>query len=879
MFKRSLRFALILAPILAEAQAPALNWVDAYYGLPGVWLGEHIIVGQDTGLYVLGNNGSVDAVLIRYRAYDGEVQWTTPIDSTTETVALVQRDDGVVVTATTHYGFSQNTGTDVRITAFSTAGNQLWQFTFNDSLDYDDHPTDLTVDDAGNIYACAYTEELPGVPSQYSNITTLKLGPSGQLLWRHTYVHPTAFDDARPASLSLDPAGNVYVAGYVTQQLPLSEDMLVLKYTTTGVRSWEWVYNGNSGFGSHVDRAERVFGDAGGCTVVGTSESQDNINWNDVTLVRLSTTATPVWTTHIDNGDDQFLMDAARHSDGSIYVLSMPFVFPDYREAVARVSSSGSVLWNTMPPANLLGAPSALDVDSAGNAFTCGYGGSGATNDNIAHYTPTGLFDWWYSYAISEVQPQGAGRAITVSNSGAVFCTGMIEPFGISNEHCGTYCLCLPAEGICLDSLAQYTAAPGINNLMSADLDNDGWRDIVVTLPGQAALGVYMGSATGFTAAPNVPIPFVGNKPGEFGDLDQDGDLDLVLPEPNPADEVALVLNQGGVLQYGSMLAMGSDMELCAVGDLDGQNGADILAGRWSAPFLTVKLNNGLGGFTNGAANGFTAPGAVHIADGNGDGNNDILMGRTNQPEVFVLWGNGLGGFSMPQQFNSLLSDPTWARWADVDNDGMKDIVCYSDGGGWSWLRSLGGTSYDDAVFDYTVPPAITVEMLPFGPHQASWFAVSNNGGVHLLNFSSCDRQLHVEPIISAPTSHRISVADWNNDGPPDILAYNSQGLVSLWANCDTNWVPLPVSSAVPVEVGATASPNPARDMVMVNVGSPVPVGTHWELLDMSGRLLTAGSFSEPQRACIPLIGIDPGAYVITWAGNTSRTSVRFIKE
>lgn len=865
---------------LASAQSPSLNWEQWYTVTSGEAIGEHLVLGPDTDLYALGNDESVNAHLIRYRAYDGLQVWVTPIDSTTATVDIVKRNDGVLITATTHYGFSQGTGTDVRVTAYSPAGTELWQFTYNDSLNYDDEPTDLHVDAAGNIHVCAFTEELPGNPSQYSNITTIKLDPNGNLLWRRTFVHATPVDDSEPHSIDTDPMGNVYVGGFVTNMQPEWEDMVLLKYDLNGTLLWQWTFNRNNGFGTHVDRVEHVFADATGCIVAGTTESQDDLNGEDLTVLRLSGVGAPVWTRNIDVGDDQFLEDAEQDAFGNTLIVGNVLTTQGYKEAVAKVAPVGALLWTTLTPITSTASHNRLSLDGEGNAYTSGTTGQSNLSDGyVQFYTADGVSGWTYFYQAAGTLDDEDANNVAIGDNGAIYMTGQIIPTGVSIAHAFIICLCTPETGICLGPVQQQAANANGRDMMDTDLNGDGWRDLVVRVQGQPALAVFMGGPSGFNAASNVSLPFIPTGEGSFGDLDQDGDMDLVITEPNPADEVAIVLNQNGTLQFSAMLPTGTSSATHAIGDIDGQNGNDIVVLRWDPPYISVKLNNGSGAFTNGTATGLGAPDRVVLEDGDGDGDLDILAGRNNQPDVYILWGNGNGSFSAPTQFNSMLSDPSWANWTDLDDDGTLDIVCYSEGGPWSWLKGLGGTSYAPAIFDYSTPVVVDMEIIPSDMDSISRFAVGLTNGVSLLNFNDCNRQLEQQPLSVLPGwSHEVSVADWNNDGTLDVLAYSNQGNILLWSNCDSAGImtDVPVVEAIGT---AVLHPNPATDRITITPSLPFTGPVQWSIHDATGRLLRSGSFGTAVNGSVGLKGLESGTYLLEWTDGTGRRTARFIKQ
>ena len=72
-----------------------------------------------------------------------------------------------------------------------------------------DHGHDVKTDAAGNVFVTGWIETTTGNPDFY----TVKYSPDGDLLWGNTYAGSATGTDYGYA-LTLDPSGNVYVAGF-----------------------------------------------------------------------------------------------------------------------------------------------------------------------------------------------------------------------------------------------------------------------------------------------------------------------------------------------------------------------------------------------------------------------------------------------------------------------------------------------------------------------------------------------------------------------------------------------------------------------------------------------------------------------------------------
>ena len=171
-----------------------------------------------------------------------------------------------------------------------------------------------------------------------------------------------------------------------------------------------------------------------------------------------------------------------------------------------------------------------------------------------------------------------------------------------------------------------------------------------------------------------------------LGDLDRDGDLDVVEGN-NVLDSVRIYWNDGTGRFTDSGQSLGSD-STCAValGDLDRDGDLDIVAGNgdWLLQNQPdrVYLNDGAGNFADsGQSLGALSTGAVAAVDADGDGDLDLICGNGifdgsgSQGQPTQLWWNdGTGVFS---ESGLVLGDGRTPALvvADLDRDGDLDVV------------------------------------------------------------------------------------------------------------------------------------------------------------------------------------------------------------
>ncbi|MEO0079547.1 MAG: hypothetical protein ABIK44_02570, partial [candidate division WOR-3 bacterium] len=128
---------------------------------------------------------------------------------------------------------------DIVVQKYTPDGNRLWSVNYDGSGHNDDSAAALTVDPAGNVYVCGWvTDSAFGM-----DMVTLKFSPAGALLWAKTFHQAGRGEDAALA-ICLDQAGNVVVTGYSTDATLFNIDYCTIKYNAaTGDTLWVRFYN------------------------------------------------------------------------------------------------------------------------------------------------------------------------------------------------------------------------------------------------------------------------------------------------------------------------------------------------------------------------------------------------------------------------------------------------------------------------------------------------------------------------------------------------------------------------------------------------------------------------------------------------------------
>ncbi|MBI5568946.1 MAG: VCBS repeat-containing protein [Desulfomonile tiedjei] len=335
---------------------------------------------------------------------------------------------------------------------------------------------------------------------------------------------------------------------------------------------------------------------------------------------------------------------------------------------------------------------------------------------------------------------------------------------------------------------------PVVLGIFTGDLNDDGHMDLVFTkgLFSQPApnFAVYYNDGNGgfenpvFISSPNPTYM-------AFGDLNGDGDLDLVVANNLGPDVV--YFNQGdGTLVEGTWLGGSEGPSNCvAVADLDNDNDLDIVVGRGVNGDLRsdiVYFNDSTGVFTP-----YTIPGSDTYPTF------DLFQGNINGDEYVDLafvdaWGwtaegwmpnpgdgrfSGVNNFPRPPEF----IDEECMVLDDFDNDGLADVlvpfigpnqVLYlkNEGDGYGAWTTFGTLSFCRDVDSGDIDGDGYSDVVIAGDYGGL-------GNVYYLNDASGN--FADGPVSTSTYSQAVHLADVNNDGYLDLLYGQSDGVHVHW--------------------------------------------------------------------------------------------------
>lgn len=337
------------------------------------------------------------------------------------------------------------------------------------------------------------------------------------------------------------------------------------------------------------------------------------------------------------------------------------------------------------------------------------------------------------------------------------------------------------------------TASPmpafvGTNALALGDVDGDGDLDLVVGGggAGPAQRRLFLNDGRGMfhdVTSSRMPNVLSITTALLLGDVDGDGDLDLVIGDQNR--QVLLYLNDGtGSFTdvTGSRMPLGSPATSLAMGDVDGDGDLDLVLGAMpgGAKYgqCRLYLNNGLGTFVDATTTrmpfGSFNNRSVALGDVDGDGDLDLVLGNIgNQAATAssnrLYLNDGTGRFvdASIGRLPAVGNDPTSSLvFGDVDGDGDLDLVLGSAGEWYSrWIQNKYGGYWSHSLI----------------PGQSRLY-LNNGAGV----FSDATTT-HLP--VARYTIDSLALGDLDGDGDLDMVLGNSYftgGSVRIYLNNGT---------------------------------------------------------------------------------------------
>lgn len=214
------------------------------------------------------------------------------------------------------------------------------------------------------------------------------------------------------------------------------------------------------------------------------------------------------------------------------------------------------------------------------------------------------------------------------------------------------------------------TLTSNTNDIELGDMDGDGDLDLVAASEGVSAIWRNNGDGTSWTATgQNLISSHV--RAVKFADLNGNGDLDLVIGAFNDVSRTYINNGSGVFSQVGSTTFGNSPVEDVVIGNIDGDTDTDVILIK-DGQSHDVYSNNGSGDFTLTQSIPTSSGKAGKLLDVDGDNDLDLIIVNNNQSHS--IWkNNGTGNFTAWQSLAS--SSGKTVTVGDTDYDKDIDII------------------------------------------------------------------------------------------------------------------------------------------------------------------------------------------------------------
>ncbi len=279
----------------------------------------------------------------------------------------------------------------------------------------------------------------------------------------------------------------------------------------------------------------------------------------------------------------------------------------------------------------------------------------------------------------------------------------------------------------------------------------------------------------------------------DVGDLDGDGDLDVL--SPSRANDKIVWYPNDGAGNFGEQQTIGDqvgDVRSVHVGDLDGDGNLDVLSASFDDNTVAWYENDGLGSFGAQRIISTEIDGArsVHTADLDCDGHLDVLSASFNDNKIAWYRNNTDGSFGEQLMISNEADGASYVHAGDLDGDGDLDVISASASDGKiAWYENDGAGNFGEQLMisteaggawsvhtgDLDGDGDLDVLSASFNDNKIAWYENDGQGGFGEQRIISTE----------AISARSVYTGDLDGDGDLDVLSASDNDDKIAWYEND----------------------------------------------------------------------------------------------
>jgi hypothetical protein len=441
-----------------------------------------------------------------------------------------------------------------------------------------------------------------------------------------------------------------------------------------------------------------------------------------------------------------------------------------------------------------------------------------------------------------------------------------------------------------VESRSSYVTFTTPNSVVVADFNHDGAMDFAISSyypdNGGPGIEVFLGNGDGTFRAPIKYVVTNGAGPLAVGDLNHDGNPDLVASSYGSIAVVVLLGNGDGTFQAPVTYATPSFAAAVVLGDFNNDGNLDIATAvqstyTTSCFCVAVLLGNGDGTFQEPAIVTYPPLGAdpLALATGhfNSDGNLDLALTENfiSSGAAQILLGNGDGTFTLGASYTLDLTSALAIAAADLRNNGKTDLavaalqspglvvllgngdgtfqlpVYYDFPGSTSSVTVAVGDMNGDGIPDLVAVPTVN-------SHNTNYSAVYIFPGKGDGTFGSPEISY---PVASNSFPQGLALADFNGDHQPDITfadEFSQPNGVSEYVLLNTGTVKFSPFTPLSFKNQKHGTTSPPQTVTLTNEGNATLSISSFKTTGEFGATSSCGKSVAAKASCTISVTFSP---------------------